>query len=83
MWQTEGDQPNGIGTFTFHWPALTSAVCARAGVLFCEFDIVRLLTDGMRGWVEVLHLWREREPPQRVGASDANYRCHPSALGMQ
>lgn len=50
---------NDIGSLTFqNWCTLTSAVCAFTEILFCDFDIIKCLTDGMRGTVEVLHLRR-------------------------
>lgn len=52
-------EQNDIGSFTFqNWCTLTSAGCAFTEILFCDFDIIRCLTDGMRGMVEVLHLRR-------------------------
>lgn len=42
------------------WSTLSSGMCACAGVIFYDFDIIRLLTDGVRGRVEVPHLRRER-----------------------
>ena len=68
------------------WHTVTLCACVPdrelwGGGVFFNFGISRHSTDSGRKGRDAAS--QEREPSQRATIPDANYRCHPSALGMQ